>query len=42
VTLFGQKLFNLPIKVDIKALTKHKFNLEMKNGVYRLSLVFDV
>lgn len=41
-TLFGQKLSNLPIKVDIKALTKHKFNLEMKNGVYRLSLVFDV
>jgi len=42
VTLFGQKLLNLPIKIDIKALTKHKFNLEMKNGVYRLSLVFDV
>ena len=41
-TLFGQKLANLPIKVDIKALTKHKFNLEMKNGVYRLSLVFDI
>jgi len=41
-TLFGQKLTNLPIKVDIKALTKHKFNLEMKNGVYRLSLVFDI
>ena len=40
--LFGQKLTNLPIKVDIKALTKHKFNLEMKNGVYRLSLVFDI
>jgi len=42
ITLFGQKLTNLPIKVDIKALTKHKFDLKIKNGIYRLSLVFDI
>ena len=40
--LFGQKVTNLPIKIDIKALTKHKFKLERKNGVYRLTLVFDI
>jgi SHS2 domain-containing protein len=40
--LFGQKVTNLPIKIDIKALTKHKFKLERKNGVYHLSLVFDI
>ena len=42
VTLFGQKLTNLPIKVDIKALTKHKFDLKRKGGIYYLSLVFDI
>jgi len=41
-TLFGQKLTHLPIKVDIKALTRHKFDLKIKNGTYRLSLVFDI
>jgi SHS2 domain-containing protein len=41
-TLFGQKLTHLPIKVDIKALTRHKFDLKRKNGIYRLSLVFDI
>ena len=40
--LFGQKLTHLPIKVDIKALTRHKFDLKRKNGTYRLSLVFDI
>jgi len=40
--LFGQKLTNLPIKVDIKALTKHKFDLKRKDGIYCLSLVFDI
>jgi len=42
VVLFGQKINNLPIKVDIKALTKHKFKLEKKEGYYRLILVFDL
>jgi len=41
-TLFGQKLTDLPTKVDIKALTKHKFKLEKKEGYYQLTLVFDV
>jgi SHS2 domain-containing protein len=41
-TLFGQKLTHLPIKVDIKALTRHKFDLKRKNSIYRLSLVFDI
>jgi len=42
ITLFGQKLIHLPIKVDIKAITKHKFDLKRKNRTYCLSLVFDV
>jgi SHS2 domain-containing protein len=41
--LYGQKINkNLPIKIDIKAVTYHKFNLIKKNDSYTLTLVFDI
>ncbi|MFN4212478.1 MAG: archease [Microgenomates group bacterium] len=40
--LFGQKITNeLPIKIDIKALTKHKFKVR-KNKFYKVFMVFDI
>lgn len=42
VDLKGQKITNnLPIKIDIKALTNHKFSVK-KNKKWRAILVFDV
>ncbi len=41
--LSGQKITPLlPVKVDIKALTRHKFNLKEEKGYYKLVMVFDV
>ncbi|MBI2051231.1 archease [Candidatus Roizmanbacteria bacterium] len=41
-TLYGEKITQrLPIKIDIKALTWHKFKVE-KNDVWKATLVFDI
>ncbi len=41
--LYGQKINkNLPIKLDIKAVTYHKFNLSKIKNNYQLTLVFDI
>lgn len=43
VTLFGQNIKkNLPLKVDIKALTYHRFKVEKNNQGYQVDLVFDI
>lgn len=43
VTLFGQKIKkNLPLKVDIKALTYHRFKVEKNKQGYQVDLVFDI
>lgn len=43
VGLKGQKITkNLPIKIDIKALTYHKFKVEKKDHEYKITLVFDI
>ncbi len=40
--LVGQKISpDLPVKIDIKALTRHKFKLE-KNKYYKITAVFDI
>lgn len=42
-TLFGQKITNkLPLKVDIKALTYHKFKIEKEKNDYQVHLIFDI
>lgn len=42
-TLFGQKITaKLPLKVDIKALTYHKFKIEKDKNGYQVHLVFDI
>lgn len=42
-TLIGEKISqNLPIKIDIKALTYHKFKVEKKKSYYKATLVFDI
>lgn len=42
VELLGQKINeSLPVKIDIKALAEHKFELK-KNDYYQVTLVFDV
>lgn len=40
--LFGQRITrNLPIKIDIKAITRHKFSV-VKNRNYKATIVFDI
>jgi SHS2 domain-containing protein len=40
--LFGEKISDkIPIKIDIKALTRHKFRVE-KNKYYKATMVFDI
>ncbi|MBI2641561.1 archease [Candidatus Roizmanbacteria bacterium] len=40
--LSGQKIAeDLPTKIDIKAITRHKFSV-VKNGYYKATLVFDL
>jgi SHS2 domain-containing protein len=42
VNLLGEKISqNLPVKIDIKALTRHKFAIE-KNIYYKAVMVFDI
>lgn len=42
-TLFGQKITDkLPLKVDIKALTYHKFKIEKRKNGYQVHLIFDI
>lgn len=41
--LFGQKINqDLPIKLDIKAITYHKFKVRKEKNFYYLYLVFDI
>ncbi len=41
--LFGQKINqDLPIKLDIKAVTYHKFQIKNEKNFYCLYLVFDI
>ncbi len=41
--LFGQKINqDLPIKIDIKAITYHKFRVKKEKNFYCLYLVFDI
>lgn len=41
--LFGQKINQeLPIKLDIKAITYHKFKVRKEKNFYYLYLVFDI
>lgn len=41
--LIGQKISdNLPLKIDIKALTYHKFKIEKKKKLLVAHLVFDI
>jgi len=41
--LSGQKIPNtLPIKIDIKALTLHKFKVQKIRNKYKATLVFDI
>lgn len=42
INLSGQKITpELPIRIDIKALTRHKFKVE-KNNNYKINMVFDI
>ena len=41
--LFGQKIVSgLPLKIDIKALTKHKFGVVKDSSYYKVFMVFDI
>jgi SHS2 domain-containing protein len=42
-SLLGQTITkDLPIKTDIKALAKHKFQVKKEKNYYKVSLVFDI
>jgi len=42
-SLWGQTITkDLPIKIDIKALTQHKFQVKKEKKYYKVSLVFDI
>lgn len=42
VDLLGEKISErLPVKIDIKAVTQHKFRVE-KNHIYKATIVFDI
>lgn len=41
--LFGQKISdNLPIKIDIKAIARHKFEVKREKNIIKTTVVFDV
>ena len=42
IIVFGEKLKNHEINCLIKAVTKHDFKVELKNGKYVLRIVYDV
>lgn len=44
VQLFGEKIDTSlhTLKVDVKAVTRHKFTIERKGGLYRATVVVDI